>query len=318
LAQSQRGKEKRRRPEPPSSGEDKYEERKSRRSPSPGELEERSHANHRMTHESHQRRDGVGTSTSTVDTWGVDRRGNLVYRTPCKTCKEYALHVYNHTFDCDKGFLDTQDHRDLEITAGEISRANRCYDEYKDDIEMLRGQIRCLQLQLDDQYDGRQHKKVQTRESSQSSERPQGTNYASAAAKPAPVYHTPAANRPVAPPPAPCHIASGRNVVMKEAYLPLPKLPPPKYQALVPGHPRSANWNPVPLPPGSLPSAIPQNAEEFDIWAWSVHIAGNYQTLHRVCKYMRYVNEIAPGARSPLMNHVLTSWRLPSWLSEEQ
>jgi hypothetical protein len=55
-----------------------------------------------------------------------------------------------------------------------------------------------------------------------------------------------------------------------------------------------------------------------DTWAQPAYIAGNYQMLQRVCKYMCYVNEIAPGARSPLMNHVLASWRLASWLPEDQ
>jgi len=260
----------------------------------------------------------VGTSSSTAGSWGVDGQANLVHRNLCKICKEYALHVYNHAFDRDTEYLDAKERRDLDIAAGEISRANRRYDQYEDEIDMLRGQIRRLQQQLDDQDEGRQHKKARMRKSSRSPERPQGNNYASAAAQPAPYNPAPAATWPVAPPPAPRPVDSGRDVVMKEAYPPLPKLPPPKYQASVPGYTRSANWNPAPLPPGSIPSAIPQNAEEFDIWARSAHIAGNYQMLHRVREYVRYANEIASGARSPLMNHALANWRLPSWLPEEQ
>ena len=63
----------------------------------------------------------MGTSASTVETWGTDGQGNLVHRTPCKICKEYALHVYNHAFDHDREFLDAQERRDMEITAGEIT-----------------------------------------------------------------------------------------------------------------------------------------------------------------------------------------------------
>jgi hypothetical protein len=76
--------------------------------------------------------------------------------------------VYNHAFNWDIGYLDAKELRDLDIAAGEISRANRRYDQYKDDIDKLRGQIRCLQLQLDDRDEGRQHKKAQTCESSRS------------------------------------------------------------------------------------------------------------------------------------------------------
>jgi hypothetical protein len=103
-----------------------------------------------------------------------------------------------------------------DITAGEISRANHHYDEYEDDIEMLRGQVRHLQHQLDDQNEGHQYKKAWMHEFSCSPERPQGNNYASAAAKPAPFNPTPAATWPVAPPPRPHHVDSGRDIVMKE------------------------------------------------------------------------------------------------------
>jgi hypothetical protein len=100
---------------------------------------------------------------------------------------------------------------------------------------------------------------------------------------------------------------TGPSSTMKEAYPPLPKPLPLKYQASVPGPSKMVNWTPAPLLLGSIPSAIPQNAEEFDTWAQLAHIAGNYQMLQQVHEYVRYVNEIAPGARSPLMNHVLTS-----------
>jgi hypothetical protein len=113
----------------------------------------------------------------------------------------------------------------LDIATGEFSRANRHYDQYEDDIDMLRGQIRCLQLQLDDQDEGHQHKKARTHKSSHSPERPQGNNYASAAAQPAPYNPAPAATWPVAPPPAPRHVDSGGDIVMKEAYPPLLKCP---------------------------------------------------------------------------------------------
>jgi hypothetical protein len=148
--------------------------------------------------------------------------------------------------------------------------------------------------------------------------RTRGNDYTSAASRPAPLKSAPAAMQPAHPPLASHLIANGGNVVMKEAYLPLPKTILLKNQILVPGPPKTANWTPMPLLPGTIPSAIPQNTEEFDTWAQSVHIASNYQMLQRVHEYMHYVNEITPGARSPLMNHVLTSWRLPSWLPEEQ
>jgi hypothetical protein len=112
----------------------------------------------------------------------MDGQGNLVHRNPCKICKKYATHVYNHAFDWDIGYLNAKEHQDLDIAAGEISRANHCYNQYEDDIDMLRGQIRCLQLQLDDRDEGRQHKKAWRCESSRSPERPQGNNYTSAAA----------------------------------------------------------------------------------------------------------------------------------------
>ena len=76
---------------------------------------------------------------------------------------------------------------------------------------------------------------------------------------------------------------------MKEAYLPLPKLPPLKHQVSVPGPPRTANWNPMPPPPRTILSAIPQNTEEFNTWAWSAHIASNDQMLQQVRKYVHYV-----------------------------
>jgi hypothetical protein len=105
---------------------------------------------------------------------------------------------------------------------------------------------------------------------------------------------------------------------MKEAYSPLPKTVILKNQISVPDPSKIANWTSAPLLPGMIPFAIPQNTEEFDTWARSAHIAGNYQTLQQVHEYMRYINKITPEARSPLMNHVLASWRLPSWLPEEQ
>jgi hypothetical protein len=107
-AQSRRGEEKRRRPESPSSGEEVYEPRRPRRSPSPGELEEQSRANRSVARESCQRRDGVGTSSNTTESWGIDGQGNLVHRTPCKICKTYALHVYNHAFNRDNEYLNAK------------------------------------------------------------------------------------------------------------------------------------------------------------------------------------------------------------------
>jgi hypothetical protein len=150
-------------------------------------------------------------------------------------------------------------------------------------------------------------------------EKPQGRDYASAATKPAQPIPTPVATRPV-PTSPPCPVVPGEDIDIdiKEVHLPLPKLFPPRYQASVPGPPRTANWNPAPLLPGMIPSAISQNTEEFDNWAQSAHIASNFMMLQQVHKYVCYVNEIAPGARSPLMNHVLTNWRLSSWIPEEQ
>jgi hypothetical protein len=40
---------------------------------------------------------------------GVDGQANIVHQNPCKICKEYALHVYNHTFDQDIGYLDAKE-----------------------------------------------------------------------------------------------------------------------------------------------------------------------------------------------------------------
>jgi hypothetical protein len=260
----------------------------------------------------------VGTSSNTAESWGIDRQGNLVHRTPCKICKTYALHVYNHAFDRDNEYLDAKERRDWDIAAGEVSRANRRYNNYDDEIERLKGQLRRLQSKLDDRDEGRPSKKARTRESSPSPERARGNDYASAASRPAPLKSAPAATRTAHPHLASRPVAHGGDVVMKEAYPPLPKTALPKNQISVPGPPKTANWTPAPLPPGTIPSTIPQNTEEFDTWARSAHIAGNYQMLQRVHEYVRYVNEITPGARSPLMNHVLANWRLPSWLPEEQ
>ena len=95
-------------------------------------------------------------------------------------------------------------------------------------------------------------------------------------------------------------------------------LPPPKHQASVPRVSRPANWIPVGRLPGTLPSAIPQNTEEFDHWARAAHTPDNYADLQRAHDYVHYINEVPPVARSPLMIHALASWRLPSWLPEEQ
>jgi hypothetical protein len=108
------------------------------------------------------------------------------------------------------------------------------------------------------------------------------------------------------------------DVKMKAAYLPLPTLSPLKHQASVPQVSRPANWIPMGRPPGTLLSAIPQNTEEFNHWDWVAHTPNNYPDLQWAHEYMHYINKVPPAARSLLMIHALASWRLPSWLPEEQ
>jgi hypothetical protein len=101
--------------------------------------------------------------------------------------------------------------------------------------------------------------------------------------EPSPPFKTPQGNLYVATAsrPAVSHVAPPQvqdaNVEMKVAYPPLPTLP---LLNLVPQQSRPVNWIPVAKLTGSLPSAFPQNVEEFDQWAWVVHTPNNYPDLH--------------------------------------
>ena len=45
---------------------------------------------------------------------------------------------------------------------------------------------------------------------------------------------------------------------------------------------------------------------------------GNEVDLNRAQVYVRYINLLPAEARSPLMAHALTTWRLPSWLPADR
>ena len=59
---------------------------------------------------------------------------------------------------------------------------------------------------------------------------------------------------------------------------------------------------------------LPQNTAEFDAWAREAQVPGNEVDLNRAQAYVHYTTLLPAEARSPLMAHTLTSWRLPSWL----
>jgi hypothetical protein len=105
---------------------------------------------------------------------------------------------------------------------------------------------------------------------------------------------------------------------MKKVYLPLPTLPPPKFKTSVSDLSRLVNWIPATKLHVSILSAFPQNIEEFNNWAQAAHTPDHYMDLQQVHDYMHHANEFTPAARTPLMNHALASWRLPTWLPEEQ
>jgi hypothetical protein len=105
---------------------------------------------------------------------------------------------------------------------------------------------------------------------------------------------------------------------MNEVYLPLPNLPPPMYNTSVPGYPRMANWQATPKLHGQVPTSIPQNTEEFDAWSQMAHTSGNYPMFEQMCEFMHFVNDMPPGAQTPLMIYALAHWRLPSWLPAER
>ena len=303
--QSQRGKEKQRELEPTGSSSTTI---RHRRSPSPGEIEEVIVTSRRTAREDENRQAGVGTSSSATGTWRVDREGSVLHEGTCSICKNYTLHVYTHVYDSDRHYFDTKERRDAIINSGALARADRVYDEYERDIRALQETIQNLEDEnehLKEELDGRSSKRARTREPSPYPERPQGSSYASAIARPA-------------PPPAPRPVVRDEDVIMKEVYPPLPNLPPPVYNTPVSDYPRTANWRPAPKPRGQVPTSIPQNTEEFDAWSRMAHTSGNYPMFERMREFMRFVNDTPPGARTPLMIYALAHWRLPGWLPAER
>src|SRR6202789_2085242 len=113
--QSRKGKERQRRLEPTGSSRNtRY------RSPSPGELEDVLRSSRHTAREDHNRRAGVGTSSSNTGTWRIDGEGIVLHTGTCVECKSYAMHVYDH----DEDYFDPKERRDVNINSGVIARAN--------------------------------------------------------------------------------------------------------------------------------------------------------------------------------------------------
>jgi hypothetical protein len=93
----------------------------------------------------------VVTSSNTAESWGIDRAREPHPQDPLQDMQDICpAHVQPRLQQGYYEYLGAKEHQDWDITAGEISRANRCYNDYDDEIERLRGQLQCLQSQLDD------------------------------------------------------------------------------------------------------------------------------------------------------------------------
>jgi hypothetical protein len=105
------GREKQKARESKPTSSDREEQGQRNRLPNRGEPASRSHVERRAP----------PPNTGHTSLWHTNNNGNLIHRGPCTTCKDYAMHIYMYMLDQDDKFLNARDHRDLDISAGEVS-----------------------------------------------------------------------------------------------------------------------------------------------------------------------------------------------------
>jgi hypothetical protein len=260
-----------------------------------------------------------------VDEWRYDSHlGIMVHRGGCRTCKSYAIHVYQHKFNQDREYMEAQNQRDWDLTIEARRIAERAYDSYEDEIAELKAKIHGLEDQLDRWREDRPTKRPQACKPS--------PVMRSQAHEPSPVpgpqargsSYAGAASRPVVKSTGPTHSTRTRADAMEvdDRDIHYPPLPPPspKSQVKTPFNPpsRSANWAPAPREPPPSNLDMPRSTAEFDSWAMGAQQEGNELDLRQAQKYVRLASLTNPVDRTPLMSHAIATWRLPRWLPPDR